>query len=78
MLDPYKKSAFFFPPTKISSIQARKPRIQDHADPFFCPAGLWPASMLSEEKLEKGKTIETIMAQGERSEPIFWDDFLVK
>ena len=37
------------------------------ADPFFCPAGLWPASMLSEEK--------TIMAQGERSEPIFLDDF---
>ena len=25
----------------------------------------------SEEKLEKGKAIKTIMAQGERSEPIF-------
>ena len=29
----------------------------------------------SEEKLEKGKAIKTIMAQGERSEPIFLDDF---
>jgi hypothetical protein len=32
----------------------------------------------SEVKLEKGKTIKTIMAQGERSEPIFWMLFLGK
>ena len=55
-----------------------RPENQDFkmADPLFCPAGLWPASMLSEEKLEKGKTNKRHYGPGraaERSEPIFLD-----
>ena len=71
-----KNSSAGIPQKEVVGPQKTKtsrPENQDFkmADPLFCPAGLWPASMLSEEKLEKGKTIKTIMAQGERSKPIF-------
>ena len=76
-----KNSSAGIPQKEVVGPQKTKtsrPENQDFkmADPLFCPAGLWPASMLSEEKLEKGKTNKSHYGPGraaERSEPIVLD-----